>query len=45
MALPSGALPVGTEINPPEAMIRSNDDRFTARSLMTGKAEAPYGSR
>ena len=45
MALPSGALPVGTETKPPAAMIRSKAPRSTTRSLMTGKARARHGSR
>src|SRR5262245_45233375 len=42
--LPSGALPVGALTNPPAAMIRSNADRSTTRSLITGKAAARQGS-
>ncbi len=45
MALPSGALPVRTETNPPEAMIRSKRARSTIRSLTTGNASARQGSR
>jgi len=44
MALPSGALPVGTEMNPPAAMMRSKAPRSTTRSLSTGKAVARQGS-
>ena len=44
MLLPSGALPVETEMNPPERMIRSIELRSTTRSLMTGKAFARHGS-
>ncbi len=38
MALPSGALPVATEMKPPAAMMRSKALRSTTRSLTTGKA-------
>jgi hypothetical protein len=44
-ALPSGALPVETEMMPPAAMIRSKESRLTARSLITGKALARQGSK
>ena len=44
MALPSGALPVGTETKPPAWMIRSRALRSTIRSLITGKALARQGS-
>ena len=44
MALPSGALPVRTEMKPPAAMIRSKAPRSTIRSLITGKAAARQGS-
>ena len=44
MALPSGALPVGTLMYPPAAMIRSNAPRSTTRSLITGNALARHGS-
>ena len=44
MALPSGALPVGTEMKPPAAMMRSKAPRSTTRSLSTGKAAARQGS-
>jgi len=36
-------LPVGTEMKPPAAMMRSKKARLTARSLMTGKALARPG--
>src|SRR5215203_2865136 len=43
-ALPSTALPVLTEMNPPAWMIRSNEVRSTTKSLITGKAFALQGS-
>ena len=44
MALPSGAQPVGAEMKPPAAMIRSKALRSTTRSFTTGKAVARQGS-
>ena len=44
MALPSGALPVDTEMKPPAWMIRSRALRSTTRSLTRGKAAARQGS-
>ena len=44
IALPSGALPVDTETNPPAWMIRSKAPRSTIRSRSTGKAAARQGS-
>ena len=42
--LASGAEPVGTLMNPPEAMIRSKASRSTIRSFMIGKPAARHGS-
>ena len=42
--MPSGAPPVGAEMKPPAAMIRSNAPRSTTRSLTTGNASARHGS-
>ncbi len=44
MALASGALPIGAEMKPPAAMMRSKAPRSTIRSLRTGKALARHGS-
>src|ERR1035438_10044504 len=44
-ALPSGALPVATEMYPPAAMMRSKAVRSTTRSLTRGNALARQGSR
>ena len=44
IVLASGAPPVRTDTNPPAAMILSNAERSTTRSLMTGNARARHGS-
>lgn len=44
MLLASTEFPVFTEINPPAEMIRSKAERSTAKSFITGKAEARQGS-
>src|SRR4051812_35102928 len=44
IAFASTALPVFTEIKPPACMMRSNEDRSTIKSFMTGKAFARHGS-
>ena len=44
MMLASGAEPVGTVMNPPASMMRSNGDRSTMRSFTIGKASARHGS-
>ena len=43
-AEPSWAEPVGAEMNPPTAMMRSRAERSTTRSRNTGNADARHGS-
>ena len=44
IALPSGALPVFTDIYPPDCIILSNGVLSTTKSLITGKGFALHGS-
>jgi hypothetical protein len=44
IAFASTAFPVFTEIKPPASIMRSNEERSTIRSFITGKAFARHGS-